>query len=202
MSDAVRPVRPEDVEVLGHVMAEAFFDDPVTRWLLPDEARRHEALSLGMGHVLRTQYQPRGGAWTTDAREGAALWGMPGDAGPGVGEQLAGIAVLARAFGRRLPRAMRAFGSVERRRPRVPHWYLDILAVRPDRQGRGVGSALVRVGTTRADRIHVPCFLATSNPRTLPLYRRLGFAVQDEYDVGPVRVWTMLRPAGGPPQTG
>jgi hypothetical protein len=39
----------------------------------------------------------------------------------------------------------------------------------------------------------VPAFLGTSNERNLALYERFGFLVSEEFDVGPVHVWAMLR---------
>ncbi len=39
----------------------------------------------------------------------------------------------------------------------------------------------------------MPAFLVTSNPSNVPFYEKLGFAVGEEYDIGPVHVWPMLR---------
>ena len=66
--------------------------------------------------------------------------------------------------------------------------------MRPDRQVRGIGSALLEAGLAGAGADGVPAFLVTSNARNLPLYQRHGFAVTEEYDVGPVHAWAMLRP--------
>lgn len=198
MTVAIRQARPEDAVALDHVLADAFFADPLNDWLLPDESRRGAALRRGMGHVMRHDYIPRGGGFTTEELDGVALWAKPDGPKPSPLEQLRALPTFAAAFGRRLPRAMRAFGTVEKRRPDEPHWFLDILAVRPDRQGRGIGSALMGAGVAEADRAGVPAFLVTSNPRNVPLYERVGFEVTEEYDVGPVHVWSMLhRPASG-----
>jgi ribosomal protein S18 acetylase RimI-like enzyme len=191
----IRPAAPADGPALSGVLAAAFAGDPLNDWLLPDRATRERRLRLGMGHVLCEVYVPRGGALTTAARDGVALWERPGDEQPSGLRQLRGLPAFVRTFGRRLPRAMRAFDSVEHRRPEEDHWFLDVLAVAPGRQGRGIGSALVRAGTAEADAAGAPAFLATSNARNVPLYERLGFAVGEEYDLGPVHVWTMLRPA-------
>lgn len=193
MTATVRLAREDDAPTLDGVLADAFFDDPINVHLVPDEARRDAALRRGMGHVLRQTYLPNGGAWTTEELDGAALWGKPSDPKPSMLEQLRQLPTFAAAFGRHLPRAMRAFGSVEKRRPSEPHWFLDLLAVRPDRQGQGIGSALVTAGLTEAGRMGVPAFLVTSNFRNVPFYERAGFDVTEEYDIGVVHVWAMLR---------
>ena len=193
MTTAVRPARIDDAPTLDGVLADAFFDDPINVHLVPDEARRDAALRRGMGHVLRQAYLPNAGAWTTAELDGVALWGKPDDPKPSLLEQLRQLPTFAAAFGRHLPRAMRAFGTVEKRRPSEPHWFLDLLAVRPDRQGRGIGSALVTSALAETDRTGVPAFLVTSNDRNVPFYERLGFKVTEEYDIGAVHVWAMLR---------
>jgi predicted N-acetyltransferase YhbS len=74
-----------------------------------------------------------------------------------------------------------------------PHWFLDILAVQPDRQGQRIGASLPAHALAEVDRAGVPAFVATSRQRNLPLYERFGFAVTEEFHTGPVRLWAMLR---------
>jgi ribosomal protein S18 acetylase RimI-like enzyme len=49
----------------------------------------------------------------------------------------------------------------EPRSPQEPHWYLQTLAVRPDRQRQGVGSFLISPTLERADRDGLPVYLET-----------------------------------------
>jgi ribosomal protein S18 acetylase RimI-like enzyme len=56
-----------------------------------------------------------------------------------------------------------------------PHWYLLIVGVDPELQGRGLGSALVAEGLARADEANAPCYLETSEERNLAFYERHGF---------------------------
>ncbi len=74
------------------------------------------------------------------------------------------------------------------------------LAVDPDRQGQGVGGRVLAFGLRRADEAGVACGLETSNERTIALYRRFGFEVQEEtrpFTSGPP-TWSMWRPASSP----
>jgi len=70
-----------------------------------------------------------------------------------------------------------------------PHWYLAIVAVDPELQGRGLGSALVKEGLMQADQAHCPSYLETSEQRNLAFYERQGFVV----------VETVILGDGGPP---
>ena len=74
---------------------------------------------------------------------------------------------------------MRYGAGVERVQPTEPHWYLEVLSVRPEHQRQGLGSRLVTPILERADRDHVPCDLETADPDNVAFYRRFGFEVVD-----------------------
>ncbi|ROW16782.1 hypothetical protein VPNG_01492 [Cytospora leucostoma] len=56
--------------------------------------------------------------------------------------------------------------------------YVVSITVHPKHQGRGVGSALVRKGTQRADAEGVLCWVHSSE-HAAPLFRKCGFEVDD-----------------------
>jgi ribosomal protein S18 acetylase RimI-like enzyme len=61
-------------------------------------------------------------------------------------------------------------------------WYLSIVAVAPEAQGRGVGAALLAPTLAQADAAMAGCYLETFNPRSVRFYQRLGFVTQAEFD--------------------
>jgi ribosomal protein S18 acetylase RimI-like enzyme len=73
-----------------------------------------------------------------------------------------------------------------------PHWYLDVVAVDPVFQGRGVGGALLRAAHARSDADEAPIVLLTFQPRNIGLYQRHGY----------VTVCEGMAPDGGPPWWG
>ena len=87
------------------------------------------------------------------------------------------------------------WGWLEAHIPAEPHWMLDMVGVDPARQGRGVGSALIRHGLDLAERDGVAAFLETGNPRNVPYYERFGLRVVDEGDApdGGPHIWFMRR---------
>lgn len=60
----------------------------------------------------------------------------------------------------------------------LPPAVLDYLAVHPEEQGRGVGSALVRHGITKARELGIDIFV-TAFVGGFGLYERLGFTLLD-----------------------
>jgi ribosomal protein S18 acetylase RimI-like enzyme len=95
---------------------------------------------------------------------------------------------------------MRGFEFQDKLHPHEPHYYLSIVAVAPEHQGRGIGSALIRPILERCDRDGVPAYLEATTERNRALYERHGFRVSEEVrwpDDGPP-LWLMWRePAGG-----
>ena len=157
-----------DLDVLSLVIAEAFGDLAPSRWLIPDQAARREIFPgyfrLYLEHALA-----RGVVHTTPGRTAAALW-LPAGAGTtwppdGHDERLA--AATSPWTGR-----FAAFdAALDRHHPAVPHHYLAILAVRPDRQGHGTGTALLDAHHAVLDRDPgMPAYLEASSLRSRDLY--------------------------------
>jgi GNAT superfamily N-acetyltransferase len=189
------PATEADVPRLAAVLGRAFADDPLNRHLVPDDRRRVTRLPGGFAEQLRHVFLPNGAVLTTADRAGAALWLGPDAQRLSFGEQLRLLPGMVRLFGLRgMPGAMRALAELDGRAPREPHWHLSLLGVAPERQGTGIGSALLRPVLERCDREVRAAYLETSKPENLGFYGRHGFAVREQVDLsGGLRIWTMLR---------
>jgi ribosomal protein S18 acetylase RimI-like enzyme len=189
----LRPATAEDVQRLKTVLAEAFFDDPVFGWLIPDDTKRQARLRRYFGIELRHLALPRGRVWTTSDLAGAAL-SLP----PGKWRVPPQVSMLeGSAFGVRVAKAARLGATMEWRHMhevREPHYYVRDIGVHPDTQGRGLGSALMRPTLDRCDREGLPAYIEASNERSAALYERLGFQHTSELRVwGSPPLWLMLR---------
>lgn len=180
----------------------AFADDPTSTYFLPAEPRR----TAGLPSVFRTAVRHGLDGGTVDLVEdgkGVAVWLRSVSARMTVARMIrTGVPATAAALGWAPSRRILQFLDwIEKRREEAlpcPHWYLLNLAVQPDRQGRGFGSALLRHGTDRAGQEGLPCFLETASARNVGLYRRHGF--QPVYEAAPPGggplMWGFVRPAG------
>lgn len=185
------------------MIGRAFFSDPISLSILPDEEKRQRLLEPLQDMVVR--YVLRYGAITcTPTLRSAACWLPPGRTSlTDLGLLLAGALPAALKLGiATLQRAAQIDTLMSRQQKRIapgPHWYLAILAVDPLYQGQGLGSQLLRAGTARADATNLPCYLDTATSRNVPLYQRFGFQVVHEEDVegANLHLWHMLRPPSG-----
>jgi predicted N-acetyltransferase YhbS len=105
---------------------------------------------------------------------------------------------MLRAFGSRLPLALWSRIRMDAKHPkRPPHWYLAVMGVAPEWQGKGLGTALMRPGLDEIDAASLPAYLESSTPRSRALYERNGFEVTGELNLprGGPPVWLMWRDA-------
>jgi GNAT superfamily N-acetyltransferase len=194
MTITVHKAAAVDLWAVTDALQQAFFDDPVMGYLFPNESSRRWRMAKLFQIELEAHHLPLNSVWTTADHAGAALWSPPDHWRLPPAKLLRNAVPMTRAFGRRLPRAMRALATVERRHPTEPHWYLAVLGTAPTHQGKGVGSALLGPVLERCDTEGLPAYLESSKESNIPFYRRHGFEVTGEIRLpGGPPVWSMWR---------
>lgn len=193
-----RPAAADDVPALARAMAEAFYDDPVFGWLMPDDERR--LARLRRFYVVELRHVGLGGghAWTSEDLAGASISAPPGS----WRVPLRVMLLQGSLFGVHVGRAIRLLGAVERRHLREPHHYFAHIGVAPAAQGKGLGSRLMSPTLGACDRDGLSAYLEASSERSAALYERLGFRLVRELSVGgspPLRL--MVRPAAASAST-
>ncbi len=78
--------------------------------------------------------------------------------------------------------------------PDETHWHLGPVGVERDLQGKGTGSALLKVFCDRMDTAGGLAYLETDKSENVRFYERFGFEVVAQDDVVGVRNWFMARP--------
>lgn len=199
MGETIGQAERVQLPAVMETLAQAFQADPALSWILPDPGHRARALR-SLFHVLVPADVRAGVALRSDGDEAAALWRAPGQAHSGTLEFLRSVLPLIATFGTALPRGLKVQGSIDAHRPKGRFWYLHYVGVRPAHQGKGHGGRIIRAQTAVADREGVPCWLETATPENVPLYERLGFVTQIEWDVpgGGPHFWGMMRPVSNP----
>jgi ribosomal protein S18 acetylase RimI-like enzyme len=177
---------PDRVEALADVFVRSFVDDPMIRWPLPAE---------GIEQHVRTSFLAFGGGFAelgmlVEAGDGAgvAAWVPPGETERMIEMEKGTRAAIAATTTDGGARYFALWDWIEETVPDVPQWYLDLIAVAPERRGEGIGGALIRWGTERAQADGVPAVLETARPGNVALYEHFGFRVVREGDA----------PGGGP----
>lgn len=195
MTITVRKANQNDAALLGSVLARAFWDDPVMRWLLPANAARVQRLPGLFAMELRCLYLPYDEVYTTREVAGGAMWAPPEGWRRPSSNLLRAVPRLVWTLRGRLPAAVQSVAAIESVHPLESHWYLAVIGIDPFRQHQGIGSALLAPVLERCDRDYLPAYLESSKEDNLGFYRRLGFEVAGTIDLpgGGPRVWPMWR---------
>ena len=203
----VRTLEPLDRSRLDEsaaLLAESFHDAPQFVHIWDNKARRKllpAFFRIALEDALKYGYVSA--ALANDRVVGVAVWLPPGHAVMTPRRQARAALPLLRvalANPRAFPRLAALGRAIDAAHPAEPHWYLVALGVRPQNQGQGVGSSLVREGLGRAEKTDYGCYLETMLETNVRLYEKHGFEVvrfeQSLLQGGPP-FWFMWRPARG-----
>src|SRR4051794_38521571 len=146
----VRSATAADVPALGRALARAFHDEPVMQYLFAEKKQFDGSRRFFESTAARDL--EHGAVWTTSAIEGGALWSAPDQWRLGGRELVGLLPMVVRAFGFGMAKALRTLSTVEKAHPKEPHWYLGVLGTEPDKQGKGIGSALLAPVLETCDR--------------------------------------------------
>lgn len=186
----IRPAsRDEMAETLACITA-AFLTDPIARFAWPSPHQHLEGMTLAAREFGGASFE-HGSADVAPDFCGAALWLPPGvhPNGEALEQSFRDTTVPDH-----LDDLLGTFAKMDEWHPEEPHWYLPLVGVEPNAQGRGLGGALMRHATARADADGMPAYLESSNPRNVSLYEHHGFEVMGTIQVGAAPVVTpMLR---------
>ena len=189
-------IRPDQIEAAAKTLAEAFWDDPLMHIVAPSEKKRAAVgpwfFSKSIAYGMRW-----GEASCNDDASAVAIWFPPGSTNITPGRMLrVGMGALPlRAGISGTLRFMRAISATEKFHKAVegPHWYLMAIGTSPTRQGTGLGSALLGLGTSEADAAGIPCYLETATESNVAYYSKRGFEVTGQANVLGFTLYGMVR---------
>ena len=191
---AIRSATLAEVSRTVALIVDSFRADPLSRFAWPDDDAYAQGQAL-LPSALAGEAFARGSADVTDDLRAAALW-LP----PGAEPDHAALESVVRdtVSAARRDDLAATLDQMAASRPAEPHWYLPLIGALPGARGMGLGGRLLAHGLARCDRARVTAYLESTNPRNLSLYRRHGFEVVREIQVGHAPpVTPMLRRPGG-----
>ena len=170
-SVTIREASLDDLDLVARICAEGFAADPLMQWIFSDPSTRADGLKLAFAGLARSYFAPNSVVHiVSDAC--VTLW-----RGPGYEDQPPGDESDASSFPPDVLERFRILGelmAIAHPHDRA-HWYLNVIATLPDRQGQGLGAQALAPILARCDADGIPAYLESSNPRNMTLYRRHGF---------------------------
>lgn len=188
----IRSATPGEMPQAVAAIVAAFLTDPLARFAWPAPYDHLRGMALAAREFAGGSFE-HGTAYVSADFCGTALWLPPGV--PPKGEALERV-FRDTAHPEHLNDLLATFEQMEKWHPEEPHWYLPIVGVEPNAQGKGLGADLMRHAVARCDQEQALAYLESSNPRNISLYQRHGFEVMGQIRVGAAPLVTpMLRRA-------
>jgi ribosomal protein S18 acetylase RimI-like enzyme len=189
----VRTATSDDLAIVVDTAARSLDAEAMLRWSFGDE-RFEERIRR---HFTHYDGENARHGWIRVASDGAgiAVW-IP----PGAREEHEAIGPAppgeeAEILGDNAERHAAFWGWIGEHEPPEPLLYLSHIGVVPERQGEGLGTALMRDGLAPGNHDDVPTWLETSRADNVVYYERFGFRTvvdEDAPDGGP-HIWFMRR---------
>jgi GNAT superfamily N-acetyltransferase len=191
----IRQALASDIEPAVAALTAGFFSDPVLVWLVPEGRTRRRFLRGFFDAAFEDSHQSGELRVAEDGGEvcGVAVWYPPDrvrdPTGPAMDNALAALDAAA------LNRLAVLREATIDHDPINPHFYLWLMAVDREKQGAGVGGALLTAVLDICDERQVLAYLEATRPENRRLYERYGFEATGEIRLpeGPTK-WPMLRP--------
>jgi predicted N-acetyltransferase YhbS len=181
-----------DRPAVAEMLAKAFRDDPLSRWIYRDHPARLRWVRADF-RLRLAQHAADGLTYMTDDGSGAAVWAAPGAWKGHPTGQLRTLSALVRVA-RNHERIGAIQRELDRRHPAVSHLYLALLGVAEERRHEGIGGALLAPTLMLADERALPCYVEAGSHDAAAFYATLGFALHGEVKVpGAPTVYLMWR---------
>jgi GNAT superfamily N-acetyltransferase len=174
----------------AQTLARAFYDYPLFVYLFPDQNERRNELPLLFESQVRYGVL-HGEVYATSSNlEGVAVWLPPGFPGGFSFTPSISMGALIRNdhWGREVWR-------VRKRHVTISHWFLELIGILPEYQGKSYARVLLAPMLARIEGEYLPCYLDTEVEKNVAIYQHYGFKVVEETDVRGTGIhsWGMLR---------
>jgi GNAT superfamily N-acetyltransferase len=202
---AIRRATPDDATMVAELVAAAFAPLDAVAWLVPDEAVRSRIMTANfrifVDHAIEHGH--------IDVIDDSVPSPNGGDPAAAVWFPRTGPLPEPPDYERRLAAACGPWTSrfevldelFEENHPAEPHHHLALLAVRPDRQGAGLGSALLRHHHATLDGSGTAAYLEASSTGSRDLYLRHGYEPREPFTLPDgTPFWPMWRPPAAAPR--
>lgn len=175
----VERLGPERTQLVAERVAAAFLVLDASRWLVPDAGKR-EVVLAGQFEIVVDHAMRHGLVFGATDLTGVAVW-LPSIGASPTPPPSDYDARLAAACGEWRDRFAHLDELFAANHPQPDHHHLAFLAVQPDRQGQGVGSALLRHHHAWLDAKRMPGYLEASSELGVELYAKHGYQVREPF---------------------
>lgn len=174
----------KDRDRVVDILASSFDDNKSVNYVIPQIKDRKQRIKRLMEYSFDVCYLS-GKVFLSEDRKGCALILLPDKKKTNIQSVWLDLKLIFTCIGLfNIKKALWREARIKKLQLKEPAYYLWFIAVDPAQQGKGTGSRLLNeiIGKSEAEKRAI-C-LETSTLKNLPWYRRSGFSVYNELDLG------------------
>ena len=178
----IRPMERADTGAVVELMARAFQNAALYRYLEPDADKRPAFLRMIFSHRIDFGFESRDADLAVKDGKiiGAVLWGKPGTQAKDNHALNAAVNQYSDEVAEKWQRFHDVLFSGLSAACPEPHWSVAPIAVMPEAQGQGVASALLKNKFIQIDAEGALCLLGTQDKVNTQVYARYNFRIVSE----------------------
>ena len=189
-----------DTKAAAQVLAQAFCDDPLSIFMLPDGRARLETLYKFFCALGYVDVKDQRAYCAGDPLGAVAFWKRPEQGRTVIGFR--SIAKFVPLLWTEYPAGYIRTKVIKHQMVAMnklyvhePHFYLDYIGVLPSMRGKGLASRLMYPFLEMADKQKAPVYIDTNNSSNIPIYEHYGFKCVGELLVPGtgITIWAFCR---------
>lgn len=176
----------KDISLAAKIFAKAMYDDPLHIFFFTNPKTRERKICSMYAFMVKMNYL--NALKTSKLCEGVVIWEKPFEHEFKVSfkEYILGSSLFFMLGPHSLSRMIKYqewSAKLKKESIEDPYWYLSVVIVDPEHQGKGFASKLIKPILAKADESHHKVYLETQNPNNVPIYEKYGFAIVSEHKV-------------------
>ncbi len=189
----------DKLKTAGFILSRAFIHDPVFSYLISDINQRSKTLNHYFQHVIKYGLH-YGEVYSSLNLEGISVWLPPKSSSHTRWKAIkTGALVLPlKVKWKYLALQNKIYKFTDNLHKKlVPyaHWYLSLIGVGPNHQGKGFGQQLLSTTINRIDPESKPIYLETNKEKNVEIFKRFGFRILKKVIIPGTEIfhWSLLR---------
>ena len=198
-NNSIERVDSKHYSEVADILTSAFYDDPVFTWFMRKDSKKENAFKSLFTTVLAKYYLPSI-VYKDTGSNSCSIWVDSKDvltsselSIPMKIRFLINVTNWCTLGG--VNRFMHLTGLQDDAHPPEPHHYLWAVGVKPEAQGKGLGTKMLSYHLANLDELQIPAYLENSKEANFRFYERLGFKQINNIELaeGGPYLWGMWR---------
>lgn len=166
------------------ILSRSFSDNKSVNYIIKQDERRQNRIKYLMEYSFDV-CKEFGEVFLSDDKKGCALILLPEKKKTNLKSILFDARLIFSCIGfSNVKKAAQREGKIKSLQPSDPLYYLWFIGVQPEEQNKGIGGALLTQIIHDAEQQNRTLCLETSTEKNLPWYKKFGFKIYNELDIG------------------